>query len=286
ARIKKPLAIAQTGKAIRNEIVARQFLFSMKEFEQMEMQFFVRPGEEMQWYDTWKEKRLKWHHAMGFGENKYRFHNHLKLAHYANAACDIEFQFPFGFKEIEGIHSRTDFDLSAHEKFSGKKLHYFDPELNKSYVPYIIETSIGLDRMFLAVLSSSFEIEKLASEKAGEEGTERVVLKMPPALAPVKVAVFPLVKKDGLPEKAMEIFNNLKQTCRCYYEEKDTIGKRYRRQDAIGTPFCITVDYQSLQDNSVTIRYRDNMEQERIPVEKISHIVEEKVSLRNLLSNL
>ncbi|HEY4800343.1 MAG TPA: glycine--tRNA ligase [Bacteroidia bacterium] len=284
SRMKIPFGIAQTGKAFRNEIVARQFLFRMREFEQMEMQFFVRPGEEMQWYNTWKEKRLKWHHAMGFGNENYRFHDHLKLAHYANAACDIEFNFPFGFKEIEGIHSRTDFDLSSHEKYSGKKLQYFDPELNKSYVPYVIETSIGLDRMFLAILSVAYTIEKLEAEKAGEEGTERVVLRIPPALAPVKVAVFPLIKKDGLPDKAMEIFNNLKNICRCYYEEKDTIGKRYRRQDAIGTPFCITVDYDTLNDNTVTLRHRDSMQQERIPIEKIPQIVEEKVRLRNLLA--
>ena len=285
ARMKIPFGIAQTGKAFRNEIVARQFLFRMREFEQMEMQFFVRPGEEMQWYHTWKEKRIKWHHAMGFGADRYRFHDHLKLAHYANAASDIEFQFPFGFKEIEGIHSRTDFDLNAHEKFSGKKLQYFDSELNKNYVPYVIETSIGLDRMFLAVLAASFEVEKLSSSNNEEEGNERVVLRIPAALAPVKAAVFPLVKKDGLPEKAMEIFNQLKQICRCYYEEKDTIGKRYRRQDAIGTPFCITVDHESLKDNCVTLRHRDSMQQERISIDKIFHIIEEKTSLRKLLGN-
>ena len=285
ARMKIPFGIAQTGKAFRNEIVARQFLFRMREFEQMEMQFFVRPGEEMQWYNTWKEKRIKWHHAMGFGADRYRFHDHLKLAHYANAASDIEFQFPFGFKEIEGIHSRTDFDLNAHEKFSGKKLQYFDSELNKNYVPYVIETSIGLDRMFLAVLAASFEVEKLSSSNNEEEGNERVVLRIPAALAPVKAAVFPLVKKDGLPEKAMEIFNQLKQICRCYYEEKDTIGKRYRRQDAIGTPFCITVDHESLKDNCVTLRHRDSMQQERISIDKIFHIIEEKTSLRKLLGN-
>ena len=285
ARMKIPFGIAQTGKAFRNEIVARQFLFRMREFEQMEMQYFVRPGEEMQWYHTWKEKRIKWHHAMGFGADRYRFHDHLKLAHYANAASDIEFQFPFGFKEIEGIHSRTDFDLNAHEKFSGKKLQYFDSELNKNYVPYVIETSIGLDRMFLAVLAASFEVEKLSSSNNEEEGNERVVLRIPAALAPVKAAVFPLVKKDGLPEKAMEIFNQLKQICRCYYEEKDTIGKRYRRQDAIGTPFCITVDHESLKDNCVTLRHRDSMQQERISIDKIFHIIEEKTSLRKLLGN-
>ncbi len=285
ARMKIPFGIAQTGKAFRNEIVARQFLFRMREFEQMEMQYFVRPGEEMQWYHTWKEKRIKWHHAMGFGADRYRFHDHLKLAHYANAASDIEFQFPFGFKEIEGIHSRTDFDLNAHEKFSGKKLQYFDSELNKNYVPYVIETSIGLDRMFLAVLAAAFEVEKLSSSNNEEEGNERVVLRIPAALAPVKAAVFPLVKKDGLPEKAMEIFNQLKQICRCYYEEKDTIGKRYRRQDAIGTPFCITVDHESLKDNCVTLRHRDSMQQERISIDKIFHIIEEKTSLRKLLEN-
>lgn len=285
ARMKVPFGIAQTGKAFRNEIVARQFLFRMREFEQMEMQFFVRPGEEMQWYNTWKEKRIQWHHAMGFGADKYRFHDHLKLAHYANAACDIEFQFPFGFKEIEGIHSRTDFDLGAHEKYSGKKLQYFDSELNKNYVPYVIETSIGLDRMFLAILASSFEIEKLSSDNAEGESNERVVLRIPAPLAPVKAAVFPLIKKDGLPEKAMEIFNQLKQVCRCYYEEKDTIGKRYRRQDAIGTPFCITVDHESLKDNCVTLRHRDSMQQERVRIDKIAQIVEEKTSLRKLLAN-
>ena len=284
ARMKIPFGIAQTGKAFRNEIVARQFLFRMREFEQMEMQFFVRPGEEMQWYNLWKEKRIKWHYAMGFGENKYRFHDHIKLAHYANAACDIEFAFPFGFKEMEGIHSRTDFDLSAHEKLSGKKLQYFDSELNKNYVPYVIETSIGLDRMFLAILSVAFTVEKVDSEKTEGESNERIVLRIPPALAPVKVAVFPHLKKDDLPEKAMEIFNNLKHICRCYYEEKDTIGKRYRRQDAIGTPYCITIDHDSLKDNCVTLRHRDSMQQERIPMDHVAKIVEDKVSLRNLLS--
>jgi len=284
ARMKIPFGIAQTGKAFRNEIVARQFLFRMREFEQMEMQFFVRPGEEMQWYNLWKEKRIKWHYAMGFGENKYRFHDHIKLAHYANAACDIEFAFPFGFKEMEGIHSRTDFDLSAHEKLSGKKLQYFDSELNKNYVPYVIETSIGLDRMFLAILSAAFTVEKVDSEKTEGESNERIVLRIPPALAPVKVAVFPHLKKDDLPEKAMEIFNNLKHICRCYYEEKDTIGKRYRRQDAIGTPYCITIDHDSLKDNCVTLRHRDSMQQERIPMDHVAKIVEDKVSLRNLLS--
>lgn len=270
-RMKIPFGIAQTGKAFRNEIVARQFIFRMREFEQMEMQFFVRPGEELEWYSYWKGERMKWHRALGFSENKYRFRDHLKPAHYANAACDIEFEFPFGFKELEGIHSRTDYDLKAHEKFSGKKLQYFDPERNQSYIPYVVETSIGLDRLFLAVLSASYKEEKL------EDGSERVVLQIPPFLAPVKAAVLPLVNKDGLPEKAREIMDRLKQHHHCQYEEKDSIGRRYRRQDAIGTPFCITVDHQSLTDNTVTLRSRDSMLQERISIERISDIVAKKV---------
>lgn len=276
-RMKIPFGIAQTGKAFRNEIVARQFIFRMREFEQMEMQFFVRPGTEMQWYEHWKQTRIKWHRNLGFAENKYKFHDHLKLAHYANAAADIEFEFPFGFKELEGIHSRTDFDLKSHEKFSGKKLQYFDPELNENYVPYVVETSVGLDRLVLAVLSASYAEEKL------EDGTDRVVMRIPDFLAPVKAAVLPLVKKDGLPEKAREIMDVLKMDHLCQYDEKDSIGKRYRRQDAIGTPFCITVDHQSLEDNTVTLRYRDTMIQERIAIDKLPSIVEEKVSMKKVL---
>jgi glycyl-tRNA synthetase len=276
-RMKIPFGIAQTGKAFRNEIVARQFIFRMREFEQMEMQFFIRPGTEMEWYNYWKEKRMKWHQSFGFGEGAYRFHDHLKLAHYANAACDIEFQFPFGFKELEGIHSRTDFDLKNHEKFSGKKQQYFDPELNESYIPYVLETSVGLDRLFLATLSKSYAEEKL------EDGSDRVVLRLPPFLAPVKCAVLPLVNKDGLPEKASEIFDLLKMDYICTTESKDSIGKRYRRQDAIGTPYCITVDHQTLQDNTVTIRDRDTMLQDRINVEKVDEILREKVDVRRVL---
>ncbi len=279
-RMKILFGIAQTGKAFRNEIVARQFIFRMREFEQMEMQFFVKPGTELDWFEKWKEKRLAWHHAMGLGDEKYRFHAHDKLAHYANAAFDIEFDFPFGFKELEGIHSRTDFDLSQHEKFSGKKLQYFDPEENKSYVPYVVETSIGLDRTVLAVLSASYFEEEL------EGGTSRVVLKIPPFLAPVKLAILPLVKKDGLPEKAMEIFNQLRFDHNIIYEEKDSIGKRYRRQDAIGTPFCITVDHDTLVDNAVTLRDRDTMQQERVPIEKLSQLVEEKVGMKKVLERI
>ncbi|MCY7410175.1 MAG: glycine--tRNA ligase [Chitinophagales bacterium] len=281
-RLKIPFGIAQTGKAFRNEIVARQFIFRMREFEQMEMQFFIKPGTEDEWYNTWKQKRSAWHKRLGFPETKYRFHDHLKLAHYAKAACDIEFEFPFGFKELEGIHSRGDFDLSQHEKFSGKKLQYFDGENNESYVPYVIETSIGLDRMFLAIISASYTQEKVASSNEGEDAT-RIVLKLPAQLSPIKVAVLPLVAKDGLPEKGKEIFNRLKFDCRCFYEEKDTIGRRYRRQDAIGTPFAITVDHQTLTDNTVTIRYRDTMQQERISVDAVEAIVKEKLDWKNLL---
>jgi len=266
-RMKIPFGIAQIGKAFRNEIVARQFIFRMREFEQMEMQFFVKPGEELKWFEYWKQERLNWHLSLGIPAGKYRFHDHDKLAHYANAASDIEFEFPMGFKELEGIHSRTDFDLSAHQQYSGRKLQYFDPELNESYVPYVVETSIGLDRTFLAVLSHSYTEERL------EDGSERVVMKIPPVLAPVKVAVFPLIKKDGLAEKAREIFDVLKLDFMCQYDEKDAIGRRYRRQDAIGTPYCITVDHQTMKDNTVTIRERDSMRQERISTDEISAIV-------------
>lgn len=276
-RMKIPFGIAQIGKAFRNEIVARQFIFRMREFEQMEMQFFVRPGEELEWFKYWKERRLKWHESLGFGSRKYRFHDHDKLAHYANAATDIEFEMPFGFKEVEGIHSRTDFDLGSHEKYSGKKLQYFDPELNKSYVPYVIETSIGVDRTFLSVLAASY------CEEALEGGDSRVVLRLPSALAPVKLAVLPLVKKDGLPEIAREIMDELKFEFNCQYDEKDSIGKRYRRQDAIGTPFCATIDHQTLEDKCVTIRYRDTMVQERVPISDLSKIIGKEVSMKELM---
>lgn len=276
-RMKIPFGIAQTGKAFRNEIVARQFIFRMREFEQMEMQFFVRPGEQKKWYEQWKETRLKWHLSLGLGAENYRFHNHEKLAHYADAAADIEFKFPFGFKELEGIHSRTDFDLSSHEKFSGRKLQYFDPELNESYVPYVVETSIGLDRMFLAMFSAALQDETLA------DGSVRTVLKLPSVLAPIKAAVLPLVKKDGLPEIAKEILADLKWDFNVDYDEKDAIGRRYRRQDAIGTPFCITVDHDTLDDKAVTIRFRDSMEQKRVPIDALRSIINEEVSIRKWL---
>ncbi len=283
-RMKLPFGIAQIGKAFRNEIVARQFIFRMREFEQMEMQFFIRPGEEDKWFEYWKSLRMKWHEALGLGKEKYRFHDHENLAHYAKAATDIEFDFPFGFKELEGIHSRTDFDLSQHQEFSGKKLQYFDPELNKSYVPYVIETSIGVDRMFLTVLATSFEEEEIKKENGKIE--TRTVLRIPPALAPIKASILPLMKKDGLAEKAREILDDLKYDFNCQYEEKDSIGKRYRRQDAIGTPYCITVDHQTLEDETVTIRERDTMQQERVEIRKLSSIIDGKVNFKNLFKKL
>lgn len=276
-RMKVPFGIAQIGKAFRNEIVARQFIFRMREFEQMEMQFFVKPGTELDWFTRWKELRLRWHKALGFGDDHYRYHDHDKLAHYANAATDIEFLMPFGFKEVEGIHSRTDFDLTQHEKFSGKNIKYFDPELNESYVPYVIETSIGVDRMFLSILSASYKEETL------EGGETRTVLRLPAALAPVKLAVMPLVKKDGLPEKAREIIDSLKFHFNCQYDEKDSIGKRYRRQDAVGTPYCITVDHQTLTDHCVTLRDRDTMQQERVAIADLHSLIADRVSITSLL---
>lgn len=279
-RMKIPFGIAQTGKAFRNEIVARQFIFRMREFEQMEMQFFVKPGEEMKWYEYWKETRLAWHKSLGLGEENYRFHDHDKLAHYANAAADIEFNFPFGFKELEGIHSRTDFDLKAHEEFSGKKLQYFDNEEGKNYVPYVVETSVGLDRMFLAVFSKALQEETL------EDGSTRTVLRLPSVLAPTKAAVLPLIKRDGLPEVAREIVEDLKWDFNVAYDEKDAVGRRYRRQDALGTPFCITVDHQTLEDKTVTIRHRDTMEQQRVAISELRGIINNEVSMRNWLMKM
>ena len=278
-RMKIPFGIAQIGKAFRNEIVARQFIFRMREFEQMEMQFFVPPGKELTWYEHWKEKRLAWHKSLGLGDQYFRFQDHEKLAHYAKAATDIEFNYPFGFKELEGIHSRTDFDLKAHEEFSGKKLRFYDPELKENYVPYVIETSIGLDRLFLAVLSAALKEETL------ENGSVRTVLKLPAILAPNKAAVLPLVKKDGLPELAHKIVDELKWDFNVQYDDKDAIGRRYRRQDAAGTPLCITVDHDSLEDNSVTVRYRDTMEQKRIPIDEISKILTQETSFKNWFGN-
>jgi glycyl-tRNA synthetase len=274
-RMKIPFGIAQVGKAFRNEIVARQFIFRMREFEQMEMQYFIRPGTQMEWYAYWKEERMKWHQSLGISAEKFRFHDHVKLAHYADAACDIEYQFPIGFKEVEGIHSRTDFDLRNHQEYSRKKIQYFDPELNQSYVPYVLETSVGLDRTFLMVICEAYVEEDLSTN---DKPDSRVVLRFPPKLAPIKLAILPLLKKDGLPEIAREIMNECKPHFRCFYEEKDAIGKRYRRMDAIGTPFCVTVDHQTKEDQTVTIRYRDSMKQERIGMHKVGEIVENQIS--------
>ena len=280
SRKKIPFGIAQIGKAFRNEIIARQFIFRMREFEQMEMQFFVKPGTQSKWYESWKENRMKWHKALGLGDENYRFHDHDKLAHYADAACDIEFNFPFGFKELEGIHSRTDFDLTQHEEYSGKKLRYFDPEINESYVPYVVETSIGLDRMFLAIISNSFKTETL------EDGSTRNVMNIPKQIAPNKLAVLPLLKKDGLPEYAKKIISEFSHEINLVYDEKDAIGRRYRRQDAIGTPYCITVDHQTIEDDSFTIRDRDSMEQKRIKIEDLKSIVDSELTLKSLLKKL
>ena len=280
-RMKIPFGIAQIGKAFRNEIVARQFIFRMREFEQMEMQFFVTPNSELEWFEHWKEKRMKWHQILGFGENMYRFHVHEKLAHYANAAVDIEFRFPFGFREVEGIHSRTDFDLSQHEKYSKKQLRYFDPEIKESYIPYVVETSIGVDRMFLQVLAASF-----AREAIGDQGEKRAVLRIPPALAPNKLAVLPLVRKDGLPEIATRIYDDLRFSFACRYDDKDSIGKRYRRQDAVGTPWCITIDHETLENKTVTLRDRDSMKQSLVPINQLRETLEASVSIRQLLQQL
>jgi glycyl-tRNA synthetase len=269
-RMKIPFGIAQIGKAFRNEIVARGFIFRMREFEQMEMQFFVRPGTQQEWYQYWKEARMQWHLSLGISPDKYRFHDHVKLAHYADAACDIEYDFPMGFKELEGIHSRTDFDLKNHQQFSGKKLTYFDTELNQHYIPYVVETSIGLDRTFLMLLSEAYQEEDLSTP---EKQDARVVLKLPAMLAPYKLAILPLLKKDGLPEIAKELMAECRGSFKCFYEEKDAIGKRYRRMDAIGTPFCVTIDHQTKEDGTVTIRHRDSMLQERVALKDIKQIV-------------
>ena len=277
SRKKIPFGIAQIGKAFRNEIIARQFIFRMREFEQMEMQFFVKPGTQSKWYESWKENRMKWHKGLGLGDENYRFHDHDKLAHYADAACDIEFNFPFGFKELEGIHSRTDFDLTQHEEYSGKKLRYFDPEINESYVPYVVETSIGLDRMFLAVLASSFKEEEL------NDNSTRIVLKIPGFLSPYKLAILPLVKKDGLSEYAKKIYDDLKIHFNIAYDEKDAVGRRYRRQDAIGTPVCLTVDHDSIKDDSVTLRFRDSMDQIRVKVSDVKNEIDKRINISNWL---
>jgi len=282
SRQKLPFGIAQVGKAFRNEIVARQFIFRMREFEQMEMQFFVKPGTQKEWYAYWKEARMKFHKGLGLPVDRLQYHTHEKLAHYADAAEDIQFKFPFGFKELEGIHSRTDFDLSNHQEFSGKKIQYYDHEAQESYVPYVVETSVGLDRTFLAHLCNAYLEEEVPNAKGGTD--TRVVLKLHPLLAPFKAAIFPIVKKDGLPEIARELFDELRYDFAVDYEEKDTIGRRYRRHDAIGTPFCIAVDHDTREDNAVTIRDRDTMQQERIPISEVANYIRKKLNWREVLS--
>jgi glycyl-tRNA synthetase len=281
-RLKIPFGIAQIGKAFRNEIVARQFIFRMREFEQMEMQFFIRPGTQKEWYEHWKAERMKWHLELGISPAKYRFHDHVKLAHYADAACDIEYDFPIGFKEVEGIHSRTDFDLKAHQEYSKKKLQYFDNDMDPAtgkpygaYIPYVIETSIGVDRTVMLLLSEAYHEEDLSTP---DKQDSRVLLKLPPKFAPIKLAVLPLLKKDGLPEIARRIMDECKSSFKCFYEEKDAIGKRYRRMDAIGTPFCVTVDHQTKEDNTVTIRHRDTMQQERVAITNLKALILKSVS--------
>jgi glycyl-tRNA synthetase len=280
-RQKVPFGIAQIGKAFRNEIVARQFIFRMREFEQMEMQFFVKPGTELEWYEKWKESRLSWHKALGTPDSKLRFHDHENLAHYANAAVDIQFEFPFGFKELEGIHSRTDFDLKAHQDLSGRKIQYFDPEENTNYVPYVVETSIGCDRMFLATLSNCLVEETLTSADGKE--SKRDVLKLHPALAPIKCAILPLKRNEpGIVEKAKGLFKELSFSFQCQYDDTGSIGKLYRRQDAVGTPFCVTVDFDTLEDDTVTLRDRDTLEQIRVPMSEVESIIRDKVNMKNL----
>jgi glycyl-tRNA synthetase len=294
ARMKIPFGIAQIGKAFRNEIVARQFIFRMREFEQMEMQFFVRPGTEGEWYDTWKAARRRFHEALGLPANKLRFHDHDKLAHYAKAAVDIEFEFPFGFKEIEGIHSRSDFDLTQHQNLSRKKQQYFDNDLDPAtgkpygnYVPYVVETSVGADRLFLATICQAFQ-EETITEGEGEAQTtkQRTFLKLHPAVAPIKAAIFPLVRKDGMPEKAQQIFDDLRFDFRLVIEDKDAIGKRYTRQDLIGTPFCIVVDGQTLEDDTVTVRDRDTRTQTRMPISALRAYIGDAVSFKTVFAKL
>lgn len=285
-RMKVPFGIAQIGKAFRNEIVARQFIFRMREFEQMEMQFFVRPGTEEEWYDKWKEARMKFHKAIGLPAEKLKYHDHEKLAHYAKAAVDIEFEFPFGFREIEGIHSRSDFDLRNHQELSKKKQQYFDADLDENgkpygnYIPYVVETSVGADRLFLATFCNAYTVESVGE---GESAKERTFLKLHPALAPFKAAVLPLVKKDGLAEKAQALANSLKSSFRTVYDDNAAIGKRYTRQDLIGTPFCIVVDYQTMEDDTVTIRHRDSMEQERVHVSELKEKIGYQVAIERIL---
>ncbi|MCS7297986.1 MAG: glycine--tRNA ligase [Bacteroidia bacterium] len=283
-RLKVPFGIAQIGKAFRNEIVARQFIFRMREFEQMEMQFFVQPGTEAYWYEVWKEKRLRWHLHLGLKPELLRFKDHEHLAHYAQAATDIEFAFPFGFRELEGIHSRTDYDLSRHAAFSGKRLEYYDETQAQSYVPYVIETSVGLDRLILAHLSQGYTEEMAPTAEGGEE--LRIVLKIHPLIAPIQVAVFPLIRKEEFVQKARLLYEELRFFFMSAYEEKDSIGRRYRRYDAKGTPYAITIDGQTLEDETVTIRDRDTLQQVRVPMSQVRAYLGERLEVAHWLRTL
>jgi glycyl-tRNA synthetase len=269
SRQKIPFGIAQIGKAFRNEITPGNFIFRTREFEQMEMQFFVKPGTDEKWFDYWKEQRISWYERLGIKKEKLRFHQHTQkeLAHYAKTAFDIEYEFPFGWSEIEGIHNRTDFDLSRHQEYSGKDLRYYDQEVDEKFIPYVIETSTGVDRLMLTALVDAYE-----------EEPERVVLRLKPQIAPIKAAIFPLVKKDGMPEIAGKIFTDLKRDFKVFYDEAGSVGRRYRRQDEAGTPYCITVDGQTIQDRTVTIRDRDSMEQFRIDQDKVFAFLKDHIA--------
>lgn len=270
ARQKVPFGIAQMGKAFRNEIVARQFVFRMREFEQMEMQYFVKPGEQIEAFERWKEARMQWHLGCGIREEKLRFHEHEQLSHYADAAEDIQYEFPIGWKELEGIHSRTDFDLKRHQEFSGKKMSYFDPYDEERYIPYVVETSVGLDRTLLMILCDAYREDEVG-------GSERTVLKLHPDVAPISAAVFPLATKKGLPEIAQNIASDLRCDFNVLYDDSGSMGKRYRRMDEAGTPFCITVDFDTLDDGAVTVRDRDSTEQDRIPKENVATYIFDKM---------
>ncbi|MBK8479958.1 MAG: glycine--tRNA ligase [Proteobacteria bacterium] len=270
ARQSIPFGIAQVGKAFRNEIVARQFVFRMREFEQMELQYFLKPGTHMAAYERWRDERRQWHIDNGVRPQRLRFHVHEKLAHYADAAVDVQYEFPMGWQEIEGIHSRTDFDLRNHAKYSGKKLEYFDPETKESYIPYVVETSAGLDRTILMLLCEAYREEQV-------EGEERVVLALSPRLAPLTVGIFPLVKKEGMPEIAQRINQALRERYHCSYDDKGAIGRRYRRMDEVGTPFCLTVDGQTLTDGTVTVRERDSMRQQRVAQDQLPAFLDDQL---------
>jgi len=270
ARQKLPFGIAQIGKAFRNEINTKNFLFRTREFEQMEMQFFVKPDDAKEWYEYWKAARIEWFQSLGMTQSKLRYHDHIKLAHYAAAATDIEYEFPFGWGEIEGIHNRTNFDLSRHEEFSGKSLKYFDDESKEKFVQFIIETSAGASRSFMAFLVDAYYEEEV-------NGEMRSVLRFHPRLAPIKVAIFPLVNKDGMPEISREIEKDLRRNFKVFYDDKGAVGRRYRRQDEAGTPFCITVDTQTMEDKTVTVRDRDSMQQERVAIHQLTRYLSDKL---------